>query len=208
VAVHLTGARGGLLVGSVIAVDPEVSPADVLAAAHVIVTTEATDRGSVPHRSLFDLPLGEGPLWEISEEEVETKSPDGREEVIRAVLPAWSAESTIALEYEELGLPAAARALKEALGLANLNYEAKQSAVARYSAIGFEAAAVTGLAMLLSRPSTRPGHRREATLRFGHPYAVVAVTHDERRAPSSKPPARPWHGLPVFSAWVSEPGES
>ena len=41
VGVHLAGARGGLMVGSVIAVDPEVPPADVLAAAHSIVTAEA-----------------------------------------------------------------------------------------------------------------------------------------------------------------------
>ena len=39
-------------------------------------------------------------------------------------------------------------------------------------------------------------------LRFGHPYAVVAVTTDPTGG------AGPWHGLPVFSAWVSEPEEA
>jgi hypothetical protein len=33
-------------------------------------------------------------------------------------------------------------------------------------------------------------------LRFGHPYAVVALVQDV---------TSPWHGLPVFSAWVTEP---
>jgi hypothetical protein len=44
---------------------------------------------------------------------------------------------------------------------------------------GFEAAAVTAMAMALSgRPV---GVRRVAELRFGHPYAAVAVTVDETR---------------------------
>jgi hypothetical protein len=67
---------------------------------------------------------------------------------------------------------------------------------------------VTGLTMLMSKPRTYPGHRREATLRFGHPHAVVAVTHDERRGPSSTRVPSPWHGLPVFSAWVTQPAEA
>jgi hypothetical protein len=208
VCVHLTGARGGLLVGSVIAVDPETPAADVLAVAHSIVTTDAQNPGSVARRSLFDLPLGEGSIWTIAEHEVETTSPDGREEVVTSVLPAWSADTTVDLAYENLGFPAAARAIKRALGRTNVTYEARQSAVARYSAIGFEAAAVTGLAIAMSRPSTRPGQRREATVRFGHPFAAVAVVHDDRRAlPSDRVPT-PWHGLPVFSVWVSEPAEA
>jgi hypothetical protein len=207
VGVHLTGARGGLLVGSVIAVDPKTPAADVLAVAHSIVTWEARDPRRATSRSLFDLPLGEGSIWTIAEHEVETTSRDGREEVVASVLPAWSADTTVDLAHEDLGLPAAARAIKKALGLTNLTYEAKQSAVARYNAVGFEAAAVTGLAVAMSRPSTRPGHRREATLRFGHPFAVIAVVHDDHRAPSSDRVPTPWHGLPVFSAWVSEPAD-
>jgi hypothetical protein len=206
VGVHLTDARGGLLVGSVIAVDPKTPAADVLAAAHDVVTTEARAPGSVANRSLFDLAI-QAPIWTITEHEVETTSPDSREEAVTSVLPAWSAETTVDLAREDLGFPAAARAIKEALGLTNLTYLAKQSAVARYSAIGFEAAAVTGLAIAMSKPQTRPGLRREATLRFGHPFAVVAVAHD-RRARSSDRERSPWHGLPVFSAWVSEPAEA
>jgi hypothetical protein len=53
----------------------------------------------------------------------------------------------------------------------------------------------------------RPGIRRVATLRFGHPFAVVAVTVDDvpRRQDG---PHTAWHGLPVFSAWITEPGEA
>ena len=208
VGVHLAGARGGLLVGSVIAADPEVAPADVLAAAHSIVTAEARAPHSVARRSLFDLPLGHGAIWTIIEEEVETKATDGREEVVTAILPAWSAETTVDLDRQDLGLPAAARIIKKALGLPKLIYEAKQAAVARYTAIGFEAAAVSALAIMSSAPQLRPGYRREATLRFGHPFAVVAVASNDRGVPPRDRGSSPWHGLPMFSAWVSEPAEA
>jgi len=157
VGVHLAGARGGLLVGSVIAADPEVPPAAVQAAAHSIVTAEARTPHSVARRSLFDLPLGHGAVWTITEEEAETKATDGREEVLTTVLPAWSAKTTADLAREDLGLPTAARVIKQALGLPDLTYEAKQTAVARFTAVGFEAAAVSALAPMSSAPQLRPG---------------------------------------------------
>jgi hypothetical protein len=208
VGVHLAGARGGLLVGSVIAVDPAIPPADVLATAQSIVTSEARVLHSVVRRSLFDLPLGPGAIWTITEEEVETKARDGREEVLTSVPPAWSPETTVDLDREDLGLPTAARVIKQALGLTNLTYEAKQAAVARYTAVGFEAAAVSALALTSSAPQLRPGYRREATLRFGHPFAVVAVAGNDRGVPWRDIVSSPCHGLPVFSAWVSEPAEA
>jgi hypothetical protein len=208
VGVHVTGARGGLLVGSVIAADPEVPPVDVLAAAHSIVTSEARTPRSVTRRSLFDLPLGHSAIWTITEEEVETKATDGREEAVTAVLPAWSAETTVDLDHEDLGLPTAARVIKKALRLPELTYEGKQAAIARYGAVGFEAAAVSALALMSSAPLLRPGYRREATLRFGHPFAVVAVASDDRGVPPRDRVSSPWNGLPVFSAWVSEPAEA
>jgi len=66
--------------------------------------------------------------------------------------------------------------------------------------LGFEAAAVTRLAFRSSRHQMRPGHRREAILRFGHPYAVVAVTTADRRIRPNARVAPSRHGLPVFSA--------
>ena len=50
---------------------------------------------------------------------------------------------------------------------------------------------------------------RTAELRFGQPYAVVAVTtgpddHTWRYTPK----ASPWRGLPVFSAWITQPEDA
>lgn len=195
-AVHTAKARGGLLVTSVVAA-PEVPGGKVLAAAHRIATSEAIETGSVERTSLFDLPLGEDQLWTITAEDVNTHSQNGREERFWSLLPAWSAQTTLDLKDPGLGFAAAARAIGEALETSGLQYEAKQSALARYSRVGFEAAAVSTMAMALSRG--RRGIRRVAELRFGHPYAVVAVTVDEERGRG------PWHGLPVFSAWIAEP---
>lgn len=70
--------------------------------------------------------------------------------------------------------------------------------MARYSRTGFEAAAVTGMGVQAAMMGQRaPGLLREAVLRFGHPYAVVAVCQDGR-----------WDGLPVFSAWITSPSSA
>lgn len=190
VAVHTARARDGLLVTSVVA-DPGVPVDDVIAAAHEVAL------GRAQHRSLFDLPLGETPLWRITEEAAEVRY--GREEQCVAFLPAWSADSEHKLERADLGFPAVARAVAAALGLTEFAYEAKQAAVARYTRVGFEAAAVSAMFELLSAPSYSEGLRRFAELRFGHPYAVVATTFQ---------PGGPWHGLPVFSAWVADPDDT
>jgi hypothetical protein len=92
VAVHTARALDGLRVTSV-AARPGVPAADVLAAACELADEIATG-GPVARRSLFTLPLGAAPLWEITERQVQTASPDGREEHCTAVLPAWSADST------------------------------------------------------------------------------------------------------------------
>jgi len=76
--------------------------------------------------------------------------------------------------------------------------------MARYSRTGFEAAAVSAIAVALAMRV--PGKRREVILRFGHPYAVVAVTTGPTADPTGA--ASPWNGLPVFSAWVSEPEDA
>jgi len=203
VGVHVADARGGMVVGSVIAADPAVSPGAVLAAAEEIVTADARQRHSMTGRSLFDLPLGDQRIFTIREEAVDTTVASGREERFVSVLPAWSASTRIDLDDEALGFPAAARSVAGALDLADFAYAAAQSAVARYSAVGFEAAAVTALAVAVSAPRHRPGLRRTATIRFAHPYAVVAATTDRRHLDSSAGQA--WHGLPVFSAWITDP---
>jgi hypothetical protein len=151
---------------------------------------------------LFDLPLGDGPLWTVAEEPVVTTAQSGREEVHHAVLPAWSVRSEHELDRPELGIPAAAAAAFRALGVGG-DYQAIQSAVASYSRVGFEAAAITGLSFITSVPQTRDGILRTAELRFGHPYAVVAVA--DRPEPPHSAAGAAWQGLPVFSGWVAEP---
>ena len=196
------GHHQALLVTSVIGA-PDVPPATMLAEAHRIACAVAV-HDPVNARSLFDLPLGEGPLWTIDEAPATTDAPDGRDERCVAVLPAWTARSEHDLTRADVGFPSAARALAQLLGLTEFQFEAKQAAVATYDRTGFEAAAVTAMAVALGAAMVpRRGLRRTATLRFGHPYAVVAVTthqgpqnHDE-----------PWHGLPVFSAWITEPSD-
>jgi hypothetical protein len=86
------------------------------------------------------------PLWEITEQQVQTTSPDGREERCTAVLSAWSAHSEHDLSrYPGLGFGAAAAALAALAGQDPFVYGAEQAAVARYSRTGFEAGAITGM---------------------------------------------------------------
>ena len=203
VAVHAARARDGLLVVSVAAA-PEVPAADVVSAAYDLATALAAGR-PLTRRSLFDLPLGEGPAWTITQERAGTAAPGGREERCTAVLPAWSAHSTHQLTDPRLGFAAVRHALDPVDP-----WQARQAAMARYTAIGFEAGAVTALAIALSAVVQKPGVRRTAELRFGHPFAVVAVA-----AGNAKPqdrhrpvPRSPWHGLPVFSVWVADPQDT
>ncbi|WP_229402063.1 hypothetical protein [Micromonospora okii] len=186
--------EAGLLVVSV-AADPRVAPAEVLAAAYRIAA-DADAGEAVGRRSLFDLPLGETPLWTLREEIVRTYAPGGREERHAAVLPCWSARDTH--DLSGLGFPAVGRALAALLGLPGLGVQARQAVAARYDRHGFAAAAVTGAFGLVSLPPE--GVARVAELRFGHPYAVVAVATDRRGDGVG-----PWHGVPVFSGWVAEP---
>jgi len=202
VAVHTATAAEGLRVTSVIA-STDVRPVDLISAAHELATAS---RGAIERRSLFDLPLGEGPLWTITEERAYTTARGGVEERHRAVLPAWSARSKHNLNRSELGIPAGAAAAKHALGMPSAAHEAAQAAMASYTREGFEAAAVSALGTRAAGPAGQDGVRRTAELRFGHPYAVVAVA-DRPQGPRSDA-GTAWHGLPVFSAWVAEPTEA
>jgi hypothetical protein len=185
VAVHVAEAQHGLRVYSVAAA-PEVPAGDVLAAAHQIATADAAG-AAVERRHLSDLPLGVGPAWVLREE---TSAAGGN--TCTAVLPAWSARSNHDLRSPGLGFDLVSKALVPGAG-----WDARQAAMARYTRTGFEAAAVTAFAAFSS--ARLPARRRVANLRFGHPFAVVAVAVDG-------PPR--WNGLPVFSAWVADPEEA
>ena len=96
VIVHAAPAQttdgAGLVVLSVAAA-PQVPPADVLAIAYDLSAGVADGAQPAGSRSLFDLPLGETPLWMLTEERVHTWARDGREERHTAVLPCWSARN-------------------------------------------------------------------------------------------------------------------
>jgi hypothetical protein len=176
VAVHRARAEG-LAVTSVVAA-PDV-PADVvLAAAHDAA------RGRVQRLPLAEVPLGDGAAWTVTES-------IGTDDRLHAVLPAWSAMSEHDLRESSFGFACAAAELGRLFGAGG--WDAAQAATARYHREGFEAAAVTAVAVRMS--FRRPGRRRVAELRFDRPYAVVATATG----------AGPWAGLPVFSAWVAEP---
>ncbi|MFY1614905.1 hypothetical protein [Micromonospora sp. WMMD736] len=202
VIVHAARAQpsegAGLVVLSVAAA-PHVPAADVLAAAYRLSVGAADGAQPAGRRSLFDLPLGETPLWTLREERVRTHARDGREERHQAVLPCWSARNEHDLTAETLGFEAATVTLARALDQPVQGFEARQVAMARYGRYGFEAAAVTGMFGTVSLPPE--GVARTAELRFGHPYAVVAVATDSRADGTTGP----WHGVPVCSAWVAEP---
>lgn len=190
VAVHTAFSGDSLQVTSVIARADAPSDA-VLAAAHDIARREANGK-PVRRRELSKMALGQGDFWTITEE----RRPGG--DRVRVVLPAWTAASDHDLTADsDLGFGAVARALGAAVSVPPA-VDARQSAVARYGQFGFEAAAVTAVAL---RSAMLPsGLSRTATLRFGHPYAVVAVTGGRKRRD-------PWAGVPVFAAWVNEPTE-
>jgi hypothetical protein len=203
VAVHAASARDGLLVVSVAAA-PQIPAADVLSAAYDLAAALPAGH-PLTRLSLFDLPLGEGHAWTITEEHTSTAARSGKEERCTAVLPAWSAHSTHQLTDPGLGFATVRHALDPIDP-----WEATQAAMARYTRIGFEAGAVTSLALALGVVARRPGVRRTAELRFGHPFAVVAVAADATTPPGQPTavPRGPWHGLPVFSAWVADPEDA
>ncbi|BBH71817.1 hypothetical protein ACTI_85020 [Actinoplanes sp. OR16] len=206
VIVHAADAGSGTAGLSVVSVAaaPEVPYGDVLAVAHEIAPA-VRHWASARRVSLFDLPVGETALWSIREDREPTRALDGREERHRALLPCWAADGNHDLSDPSLGFPLAARVLAPLLGHPDLAFEARQSAVARYGRYGFEAAAATGFAAAESEPAD--GVVRTADLRFGHPYAVVAIATDIEFRAGAGPVRGPWHGLPVFSGWVSRPDD-
>ena len=191
VAVHTALGGDSLQVTSVIG-RRGVSFEAVLATAHDIARREATGSPTA-RRALSGMLLGEGEFWTITEER--RPGADG----VRVVLPAWEASSSHDLNADPgLGFGAVGRALAAAVPAAP-DVQARQAAVARYGRWGFVAAAVTAVAQRSAMVSS--ARVRSATLRFGHPYAVVAVTRGRRRGD-------PWAGVPVFAAWVAEPSAS
>ncbi len=113
---------------------------------------------------------------------------------LSALLPAWTASATIDLRHGTTPVPGVDAALATLLRLsAGEKPDAAQTTKARFTREGFEAASVTAMA---TRVSHRPGPpARHLELRFARPYAALAVAVG----------TPPWDGVPVVSAWVTEP---
>lgn len=199
--VHAAESKDGDLVVVSVVADASVPAADVLDRAHEVAVPIANDSELAAGESLFDLPVGVGHSWTITERHAPVSTRDGREEHWDStLLPSWSAESEHDLaRHPDLGFGVAAGALARLIG-GYTRFEAVQVALARYTRTGFEAAAVTATGIFTSaRLRERIGVVRTARLEFVRPYAVVAVARGE---------GTPWAGLPVFSAWVTSPDET
>jgi hypothetical protein len=211
VAVHQAFAKEELTVISVSA-DPEVPRDAVLEAAHEVAALASGDEPASAC-SLFELPLGSGHSWEITEREAATYHAGQRlERVVGASLPAWRAEG----ELDLLASPrfAAVPALDTMRRLIGPEpedeFRAIQVALASFTRYGFEAAAITAFAIRTASAHAIPratGVERTAVLRFDHPYAALAI---------AGPPVTPrlagqnrsgFSRLPLFAAWVHEPQE-
>jgi len=95
-------------------------------------------------------------VWSISEDKVDTTTRSGREEQVISVLPEWSAGVDLDLGGDgALGVTLAARAL----ALVDWRYSVVQVAMARYCAVGFEAAASHRPPSSSSARVSRPGRR-------------------------------------------------
>lgn len=187
VGVHIAGSQNGLDVVSVVA-DESVPAASVIAAGYEIAT------GDIQQVWPDDLPLGTGHAWNVTERQVSEADVSARRSRSHALLPAWHAETRRDLmSAPDLGFRIAADTLIGLLPANSYDAGAVQSAVASYGREGFEAAAVTAVAVAVSRPAFHPVVR-DVQVRFTRPYAVVAVTR--------RPLQSPWFTLPVFSGWI------
>lgn len=212
VGMHVGESTNGLQVLSVIAAE-EVPVAAVHAAATEVASSMSSFGDAERAVDLFDLPLGDGAAWTLTEDRVLSSGGHPISDVV-AYLPEWRAAAVHDLAAAP-GMAAAQAALGRYLNPTGgaPTFEAKQSAVAEYILSGFKAAAITAMSMRMAGLPAAPVEvaRRTATIRFNRPYAVLAV------AQSSAPDlergwgrveglaADAWDGVPVFSAWVAEP---
>lgn len=179
----------GLLVTSGVG-DPAADPAAVLDATQQLAMSVAAG-GPPPRLDLVDLPLGDGPAWRITE--ATTTRP--LDELYEVLVPAWEATANHQLLAAELGFATAGAALIDLLPVGDYDIDARQSAMARYTREGFEAAAVTALGLVTTAaPFSAERRMRTARIEFTRPHAVVAATEG----------SGDWDGLPIFSAWVAK----
>jgi hypothetical protein len=214
VAVHFAQAVEDLGVLSVVAA-PAADRRQVFEAAYELARRCRNDTLGLARRSLFDLPLGEGHSWLISEHEISTHEADARREAIEyAVLPAWRSGNELDLKKSALfGVEPALKAFLQLIGPSPEGDETKavQSVVASFTPTGFEAAAVSVFDAetrgVVSRRRTERGLLRRARLYFDHPYVAVALAGRSSDFGRTRAGHTDLFCLPLFSAWVETPSE-
>lgn len=209
VAVHFALANEDLAVISV-AADPEIDRRVAFEAAYEVARLCREDGLNSAGCSLFDLPVGSGHSWEITESEVPAVVAGERSEQIEsAVLAAWHAESELRLQASEaFGIRPALSALYGLIGPEPRGdeFEAIHVAVASYTPTGFEAAAISSdLISASGAPPRERGLLRTARLYFDHPYAAVALAGGMSDFTRARAGHTELFCLPLFSAWVSTP---
>ncbi|MCX5300881.1 proteinase inhibitor I4 serpin [Streptomyces sp. NBC_00193] len=182
-----SGARGAdvhLLLG-----EPGAAPGEVLTTGIAEVT------GALASSTARELPDGEaGPG--LSLRTVESTSPDP---VARIGTVAFDirAEHDLLEHAESFGLVSAASAAAAPgyfPGISSVPLavrSARQSAVARFHAEGFEAAAVTAVGMFRGAARTRSYRVRQAEFEVDRPFGFLAVDRES--------------GLVLFAGWVTDP---
>lgn len=128
------------------AAEPTIDRRDVISAAHEVAAHLVTGE-RLTGRSLFDLPLGEGHSWTITEQERPAwRAGHHLEQFAEVALPAWEINGTLdLLSSGAFGADAAARVLMEKVGPGLRR--ARQVAVATFDRYGFKAAAITAIAV-------------------------------------------------------------
>jgi hypothetical protein len=182
----LTAKGSGLSVHAVIADDSNISAEKVLEVA------ESYAAGNVFALVSPDTLPVNGNIFTITN----TTSSVG--DLFSATLPAW--EATKEHDLADLGLPyiEAAKAISNDV---NYKTEAVQIAKAKFSRVGFEAAAVS-VQLMVATGVPRHISVKRVDIDFKHPFAVVAANSPAYN--SAKDAAALWDSLPVFSAWVTD----
>ncbi|AMT72854.1 serpin family protein [Mycobacteroides immunogenum] len=200
VAVAAPETSSALQVLSVIAA-PGVPADRVDVAAHQVAAALAGDEQAA--RPLPEAELIDGHAWTVTERREQRSGGPERLLQWQSYLPAWSARS----DHDLANAPGVEPVLQALATFARpddrpVNFAVRQSAVASYTRSGFKAAAVSVIGMRAAgMPSFREVLVRRIELRFNRPYVVLACA-----ARDDGPPA--WRGMPVFSAWITEPEEA
>ncbi|MCP3753403.1 serpin family protein [Streptomyces sp. TBY4] len=175
------GADVHLLLG-----EPGAAPADVLTAGISEVT------GALASSAAGELPDGAaGPGLSLSTVDSTSPRPVVR---IRTVAFDVSAEHDLLQDAGLFGLASAAARPGHFPGISSVPLavgSARQSAVARFHAEGFEAAAVTAVGMLRGAARPRSYRVRQAEFEVDRPFGFLAVDRES--------------GLVLFAGWVTDP---